>query len=58
MDLLSVEAMTLTLSTTRHPVAIPILPLAILTAHQVGTAMEAPPPAHFWQALISLLPTK
>ena len=58
MDLLSVTAMTFTLSTTRHPVAVPILTLAILTAHQVGTAMEAPSPRHFWQALISLLQTK
>ena len=58
MDLLSVEAMTLTLSTTRHPVAVPILTLAGLTAHQVGTAMEAPSPTHFWEALVSLLQTK
>ena len=58
MDLLSVEAMTLKLTTTRHPVAVPILTLAILTAHQVGTAMEAPSLRHFWQVLISLLPTK
>ena len=58
MDLFSVEAMTFTLPTTRHPVAIPILPLAILTAHQVGIAMEAPSPRHFWQALIILLQTK
>ena len=57
MDLLS-EAMTFTLPTTRHPVAVPILTLAILTVHRVGTAMEAPLPRHFWQALISLLPTK
>ena len=58
MDLLSVEAMTFTLPATRHPVAIPILTLAIRTAHQVGTAMEAPSPTHFWQALIILLQTK
>ena len=44
MDLLSVEAMTFTLPTTRHQVAVPILTLAGLTAHQVGTAMEAPLP--------------
>ena len=50
--------MTFTLPTMRHPVDIPILTLAIPTAHQVGTAMEAPPPGHFWQALISLLQTK
>ena len=58
MDLFSVEAMTFTLPTTRHPVAVPLLTLAILTAHQVGTAMEAPSPTHFWQALITLLQTK
>ena len=58
VDLLSVEAMTFTLPTTRHPVAVPILTLSILTAHQVGTAIKAPSPGHFWQALISLLQTK
>ena len=58
MDLFSEEAGTLPFTTTRHPVAIPILPLAILTAHQVGTAMEAPSLRHFWQALIILLQTK
>ena len=58
MDLLSVEAMTFTLTTTRHPVADPRLNLAGSTAHQVGTAMEAPLPRHFWQALIGLLQTK
>ena len=58
MDLLSEEAGTFTLPTTRHPVAVTMPTLAILTAHQVGTAMEAPSPRHFWQALISLLPTK
>ena len=50
--------MTLTLPTMRHPVAIPILTSAIPTAHQVGTAMEAPSPRHFWQALIVLLQMK
>ena len=58
MDLFSVEAMTFTLPTTRHPVAVPIPTLAGSTAHQVGTAMEAPSPTHFWQALIILLQTK
>ena len=58
MDLLSVKAMTFALSTTHHPVAVPILLLALPTAHQAGTAMEAPSPRHFWQALISLLQTK
>ena len=56
MDLLSVEAMTLPF--TSHLVAIPIPTLALLTVHQVGTAMEAPLPGHFWQALICLLQTK
>ena len=46
MDLLSVEAATFTFATTRHPVAVPILTLAILTAHQVGTAIKAPLPIH------------
>ena len=58
MDLLSVQAMTFTLTTTRHLVAIPMPTLAILTAHQVGTAIKAPSPGHFWQALIALLQTK
>ena len=53
MDLLSVEAMTFTFTTTRHPVAVPILALVPVTVHRVGTA-----PTHFWQALISLLQTK
>ena len=50
--------MIFTLPTTRHPIAIPTLALVTLTAHQVGTAMEAPPPPLFWQALIFLLQTK
>ena len=58
MDLLLEEAMIFTLPTTRHPIAIPTLPLVTLTAHQVGTAMEAPPPTLFWQALLLLLQTK
>ena len=58
MDLLSEEAGTLPFTTTRHPVAVPILTLAGSTVHQVATAMEAPLPRHFWQALISLLQTK
>ena len=58
MDLLSVGAMTFTLPTTRHPVVIPMSTLAGLTAHQVGTAMEALSLRHFWQALIRLLQTK
>ena len=58
MDLLSEGALTFTLPTTRHPVAVPILTLALLTVHRVGTAVEAPSPTHFWQALIGLLQTK
>ena len=58
MDLLSEAAMTFTLPATRHPIPIPILTLVILTAYQVGTAMEAPPQILFWQALILLLQTK
>ena len=58
MDLLSVEAMTFTLPTMRHLVAVPIPTLAGLTAHQAGTAIKAPSPTHFWQALIGLLQTK
>ena len=46
MDLLLVEAMTLELSTTRHPVVVPVLFLAILTPHQEGTAMEVPSARH------------
>ena len=55
MDLLSVEAMTLILSTTRHPVAVPLPTLASLTAHQAGTTMEAPSPRHFWQEDIMII---
>ena len=60
MDLLSVEAMTFTLPTTRHLVADPIPTLAMITAHQVGTGMETPSPRHFWQeeAIINLHQTK
>ena len=49
MDLSSEEAMTFTLSTTRHPVAVPMPTLAILTAHRAGTTTQAPSPGHFWQ---------
>ena len=55
MDLLSEQAGTFTLPTTRHPVAVPIPTLAKLTAHQAGTTMETPSPRHFWLALILLL---
>ena len=60
MDPLSVEAMTFTLPTTRHLVAVSIPTLAMITAHQVGTAMETPSPRHFWQeeAIINLHQTK
>ena len=55
MDLLSEEAMTFTLSTMRHLVAVPTLTLAIPTAHQVGTALKAPSPGHFWQEEVIII---
>ena len=58
MGLLLEVDMTFTLPATHHPVAVPIPTLVILTVHQAGTAMEAPSPRHFWQALISLPQTK
>ena len=58
MGLLLEVDMTFTLPATHHLAAVPIPILAINTAHQVGTAMEAPSPRHFWQALISLPQTK
>ena len=47
MDLLSEEALTFTLPTMRHPVAIPMPALAGLTAHQAGISTQAPSPGHF-----------
>ena len=47
MDLPSEMALTFTLPTTRHQVAVPTPTLTMITAHQVGTAMEAPSPGHF-----------
>ena len=58
MDLLSEMAWTFTLPTTRHLVAVPMLTLAVLTAHREVTTMETPSAGHFWQALIILLQTK
>ena len=58
MDLLLVEAMTFKLATTHHLVAVPTPTLDGSTAHQVGTAMEAPSRRHFWQALILLDQTR
>ena len=55
VDLLSEEAMTLTLLTTRHPVAVPMPTLAILTAHRAGTTTEAPSPRHFWQEEVIII---
>ena len=55
MDLLSEEAMTFTLLTTRHLVAVPMPTLAILTAHQAGTTMEAPSLTHFWQEEVIII---
>ena len=47
--------MTFTLRTTRHLAAVPMLTLAITTAHQVGTAMETPSPRHFWQGEVIII---
>ena len=55
MDLPSVEAMTFTLSTTPHPVGVPLPTLAGSTAHQAGTAMEAPSPGHFWKEEVMII---
>ena len=55
MDLLSEEAMTFTLTTTRHPVAVTMPTLAILTAHRAGTTTEAPSPRHFWQEEVIII---
>ena len=41
--------MTFTYQTTRHPIAIHIASLALLTAHRAGTATAAPSPRHSWQ---------
>ena len=49
MDLLSEMAGTYTLPTRRHPVAVPLPTLVLLTAHQAGTTMETPSARHFWQ---------
>ena len=48
----------MTFAFTGHLVAIPIPTLAIPTAHQAGTTMEAPSPEHFWRELIRLLQMK
>ena len=55
MDLFSVEAMTFTLPTTRHPVAVPLPTLAILTAHRAGITTQAPSPGHFWQEEVMII---
>ena len=49
MDLPSEMALTFTLPTTRHPVAIPMPTLAIITAHRAAITTQAPSPGHFWQ---------
>ena len=41
--------MTCTYQTSRHPIAIHIVTLAILTAHRADTATAAPSPEHSWQ---------
>ena len=58
MDLFLEQVGTLPFTTTRHLVTVPIPTLVILTDHQVGTALEATSPRHFWQALFGLLQTK
>ena len=60
MDLPSDMALTFTLPTTRHPVAVPMPTLAILTAHRAGITTQAPSPGHFWQeeVIIVLLQMK
>ena len=44
-----------TLTTTRHPVAVTMPTLAILTAHRAGTTTEAPSPRHFWQEEVIII---
>ena len=60
MDLPSDMALTFTLPTTRHPVAVPMPTLAGLTAHRAGITTQAPSPGHFWQeeVIIVLLQMK
>ena len=55
MDLFSEEAMTLPFTTTRHPIAVTMPTLAILTAHQADTTMETPSPTHFWQEEVIII---
>ena len=55
MDLLSEEAGTFTLPTTRHLVAVPMPTLAGTTAHQAGTTKETPSPRHFWQEEVIII---
>ena len=54
----SEEDMTFTFPTPRHPIAIHIASLAILTVHRAGTATAAPSPEHSWQELTRSLQTK
>ena len=55
MDLFSETAMTFTLPATRHPVAVTMPTLVILTAHQAGTTMETPSPRHFWREEVIII---
>ena len=56
MDLrLEEEAMTFTLPTTRHLVAIPIQTLAVRTAHQAGTSIKTPSARDFWREKLVIL---
>ena len=50
--------MTFTFPTTRHLIAILTATLAILTAHRVDTATQAPSPKHSWQEHTSSHQTK
>ena len=45
----SEQDMTCTYQTSRHPMAIHIVTLAILTAHRAGTPTAVPSPEHSWQ---------
>ena len=58
MDLYLEVDVTLAFPTTRHPIAILTVTLAILTAHRAGTATAAPSPEHSWQDLSTSHQTK
>ena len=58
MGLHSEEEVAFTYQTTRHPIAIHMATLGILTAHRAGTATAAPSPKHSWQEHTSSHHTK